>query len=91
MKTGSGSECTFTKETSLNVPGVPASVPRGWKSTSIKGASPLGLREGMSEHRALAPGKSRMVPLVSDPSCMLVLYQNFLLDPGPSSSPPHAK
>lgn len=34
-----------------------------------------------------------MVPLISDPSCMLVLSQNFLLDLGPCFSPPspHAK
>lgn len=55
---------------------------------SIKGASPLGLREAMSEQRALGPGKSRMVPLISYHSCMLVLSQNFLLDLGLCSSLP---
>lgn len=66
---------------------------QGWKSTNIKGASPPGLREGMSEQSAFGPGKSRMLPLISDHSCMLVLSQNFLLDLGPCSSAPspHAK
>lgn len=64
----------------------------------IKGENPpasrgLHLWEGMSEQRALRPGKSRMVPPISDPSCMLLLSQNFLLDLGPCSSAPspHAK
>lgn len=93
MKTGSGAGHTFRKETSIAVPDIPATAHQGWKPTTIKGASTLALREGMSKQRALGPGKSRMVPLISDSSCMLVLSQNVLLDLRPcSSSPsPHAK